>query len=167
MPFSPLRPTAISPTPALWPALLLVGVLGLQGCSMLRPGVDENEGDSASGTGPVIAESSSPSFAVEVRAPDAVRGTLERHLELQRFRNLPDVNASELQRLLGAADANARELLGTMGYFAPTITVELTETPAPRLRRAPWWSLCSPAHRPALPAQTSTSPPTPQQTPKT
>lgn len=129
MPFSPLRPTAISPTPALWPALLLVGVLGLQGCSMLRPGVDENEGDSASGTGPVIAESSSPSFAVEVRAPDAVRGTLERHLELQRFRNLPDVNASELQRLLGAADANARELLGTMGYFAPTITVELTETP--------------------------------------
>lgn len=129
MPFSPLRPTAISPTPALWPALLLVGVLGLQGCSMLRPGVDKDEGDSASGTGPVIAESSSPSFAVEVRAPDAVRGTLERHLELQRFRNLPDVNASELQRLLGAADANARELLGTMGYFAPTITVELTETP--------------------------------------
>ncbi|CAN7365237.1 BamA/TamA family outer membrane protein [Acidovorax sp. LjRoot117] len=96
---------------------------------MLRPGVDKDEGDSASGTGPVIAESSSPSFAVEVRAPDAVRGTLERHLELQRFRNLPDVNASELQRLLGAADANARELLGTMGYFAPTITVELTETP--------------------------------------
>ncbi|MGE6337092.1 autotransporter assembly complex protein TamA [Acidovorax sp. NPDC077664] len=129
MPFSPLRPTAISPTPALWPALLLVGVLGLQGCSMLRPGVDKDEGDSASGTGPVIAESSSPSFAVEVRAPDAVRGTLELHLELQRFRNLPDVNASELQRLLGAADANARELLGTMGYFAPTITVELTETP--------------------------------------
>ncbi|KQO16542.1 hypothetical protein ASF11_09265 [Acidovorax sp. Leaf76] len=124
-----MRPTAISPTPALWPALLLVGVLGLQGCSMLRPGVDKDEGDSASGTGPVIAESSSPSFAVEVRAPDAVRGTLERHLELQRFRNLPDVNASELQRLLGAADANARELLGTMGYFAPTITVELTETP--------------------------------------
>eukprot|EP01031_Cornospumella_fuschlensis_P050868 gene50868-62214_t len=34
-----------------------------------------------------------------------------------------------VQGLLGAADANARELLGTMGYFAPTITVELTETP--------------------------------------
>ncbi|WP_445206437.1 autotransporter assembly complex protein TamA [Acidovorax sp. sic0104] len=129
MPFSPLRPTAISPTPALWPALLLVGVLGLQGCSMLRPGVDKDEGDNASGTSPVIAESSSPSFAVEVRAPDTVRGTLQRHLELQRFRNLPDVNASELQRLLGAADANARELLGALGYFAPTITVELTETP--------------------------------------
>jgi len=96
---------------------------------MLRLGGDKDEGDSASGATPVIAESSSPSFAVEVRAPDAVRNTLERHLELQRFRNLPDVNASELQRLLGAADANARELLGTMGYFAPTITVELTETP--------------------------------------
>ena len=125
----PSRTTAISPTPALWPALLLIGALGLQGCSVLRPGGDKEGEDTAGGATPVIAESSSPSFAVEVRAPDAVRGTLERHLELQRFRNLPDVNANELQRLLGAADANARELLGTLGYFAPTITVELTDTP--------------------------------------
>nr|WP_296017540.1 BamA/TamA family outer membrane protein [uncultured Acidovorax sp.] len=70
-----------------------------------------------------------PSFAVEVRAPDTVRDTLERHLELQRFRKLPDLHDSELQRLLGAADANARDLLGTLGYFAPTITVELSDTP--------------------------------------
>ena len=123
------RTTANSPTPALWPALLLIGALGLQGCSVLRPGSDKEAEDATPGATPVIAESSSPSFAVEVRAPDAVRGTLERHLELQRFRNLPDVNANELQRLLGAADANARELLGTLGYFAPTITVELTDTP--------------------------------------
>lgn len=89
------------------------------------------------GASPVIAESGSPSFAVEVRAPDTVRETLERHLELQRFRNLPDLQANELQRLLGAADANARELVGTLGYFAPTITVELIDTPdsrtAPRM----------------------------------
>ena len=70
-----------------------------------------------------------PSFAVEVRAPDTVRDTLERHLELQRFRKLPDLHDSELQRLLGAADANARDLLGTLGYFAPTITIELSDTP--------------------------------------
>ena len=54
---------------------------------------------------------------------------LERHLELQRFRALPDLQDGELQRLLAAADANARELLGTMGYFAPTITVLMTDTP--------------------------------------
>lgn len=125
MPISVLRPfAAIAPTPAPWSALLLFGALCLQGCSLLPRG-DKSE----SGDAPVIAESSSPSFALEVRAPDAVRETLERHLELQRFRNLPDLHANELQRLLGAADANARELLGTLGYFAPTITVELTETP--------------------------------------
>jgi len=90
---------------------------------MLRP--KDADSDAAASA----AEPATPSFTVEVRAPDAVRDTLERHLELQRFRSLPDLHASELQRLLGAADANARELLGTLGYFAPTITVELTETP--------------------------------------
>ncbi|MBT9512808.1 MAG: BamA/TamA family outer membrane protein [Acidovorax sp.] len=129
MPFCPLRSTATPPTPALWPALLLLGALGLQGCSVLQPGPAGGAESPASNTAPVTAESSAPSFAVEVRAPDAVRETLERHLELQRFRHLPDLQANELQRLLGATDANVRDLLGTLGYFAPTITVELTETP--------------------------------------
>ncbi|MFN4117400.1 autotransporter assembly complex protein TamA [Acidovorax sp.] len=121
---------ANAPTPTLWSALLLFGALGLQGCSLLPRGDADNQGDGSDGAmPPVIAESATPSFAVEVRAPDTVRETLERHLELQRFRNLPDLHANELQRLLGAADANARELLGTLGYFAPTITVELVETP--------------------------------------
>lgn len=89
----------------------------------------DKDKDADSAAAPVIAEAGTASFAVEVRAPDTVRDTLERHLELQRFRKLPDLHANELQRLLGAADANARDLLGTLGYFAPTITVELTETP--------------------------------------
>lgn len=112
-------------TPASWSALLLVGALCLPGCSLLPR--DSNADGAANA--PVIAESGMPSFAVEVRAPDTVRDTLERHLELQRFRKLPDLHDSELQRLLGAADANARDLLGTLGYFAPTITVELSDTP--------------------------------------
>jgi translocation and assembly module TamA len=114
-------------TPTYLSALLLVGALGLPGCSLIQRATDHDAEDAP---GAVIAESSSPSFAVDIRAPDAVRETLERHLELQRFRNLPDLHESELQRLLGAADANARELLGTLGFFAPTITVELKETPA-------------------------------------
>ena len=108
--------------------MLLVAALCLQGCSLL-PTADGKKAAGADATTPSIATSASPSFAVEVRAPDAVRETLERHLELQRFRNLPDLHANELQRLLGAADANARELLGTLGYFGPTITIELVETP--------------------------------------
>jgi len=122
--------TATSPTPARWPALLLFSALCLQGCSLLPLGGEKNGGDDGQPDAAATESApSSPSFTVEVRAPDAVRGTLERHLELQRFRSLPDLHAIELQRLLGAADANARELLGTMGYFAPTITVELSETP--------------------------------------
>lgn len=126
-----LRPSAPPSTPARWSALLLVSVLCLQGCSLLPFGKnkDKDTATDASPDAPAIAESADPSFAVVVNAPDTVRETLERHLELQRFRNLPDLQSSELQRLLGAADANARELMGTMGYFAPTITVELTDTP--------------------------------------
>ena len=132
MPFrDPHFPSARNATPASWPALLLVAALCLPGCSLLpRGGQDGAAADAADG--PVIAESDTPSFAVQVRAPDTVRDTLERHLELQRFRKLPDLHDSELQRLLGAADANARDLLGTLGYFAPTITVELTDTPDSR-----------------------------------
>ena len=115
------------PTPARWPALLLFCMVCLQGCSLLPRGEHSAAADSAST--PVTDGSTVPAFTLEVRAPDGVRETLERHLELQRFRALPDLQDGELQRLLGAADANARELLGTLGYFAPTITVLMTDTP--------------------------------------
>ncbi|WP_265282857.1 autotransporter assembly complex protein TamA [Verminephrobacter aporrectodeae] len=119
-----LRPGVAFPTPPSWPALLallLGSALCLPGCSLLPFGADKDPA--------LEGAAAPPAFSVQVQAPDDVRETLERHLELQRFRNLPDLQASELQRLLGAADANARELLGTMGYFAPTITIELIETP--------------------------------------
>lgn len=106
--------------------MLLCGALVcLPGCSLLPRPADDAPPDAA----PVVADSGRPAFAVVIHAPATVRETLERHLELQRFTRLPDLHPSELQRLLGAADANARELLGTLGYFAPTITVELSETP--------------------------------------
>lgn len=69
-------------------------------------------------------------FTLGVTAPDDVREYLERNLELQRYRQLEDLDGQELSRLLGAAEANTRDLLGTLGYFAPRITIELHETPA-------------------------------------
>ena len=126
-----------SPTPARWPALLFFCVVCLQGCSLLPRGEHSAAADTAST--PVTDRSTLPAFTLEVRAPDGVRETLERHLELQRFRTLPDLQDGELQRLLGAADANARELLGTLGYLAPTITVLMTcllyTSPSPRDKR--------------------------------
>lgn len=68
-------------------------------------------------------------FTLEVHAPDGVREQLMLHLELQRYRQLPDLQAGELSRLLVAADTNARELLGTLGYFSPSITIESRAAP--------------------------------------
>ncbi|HYD77078.1 autotransporter assembly complex protein TamA [Ramlibacter sp.] len=64
-----------------------------------------------------------PAFNLEVRAPDEVRELLERHLELQRYRQVPDLDDAELARLLRLAGRNARELLGTLGYFAPRLDI--------------------------------------------
>lgn len=68
-------------------------------------------------------------FTVEIQGPDNVRQYLGRHLELQRYRELNDLDTGELRRLLTAADANARDLLGTLGYFSPDIAIELKDTP--------------------------------------
>ncbi|MDA8453703.1 BamA/TamA family outer membrane protein [Acidovorax sp. GBBC 3334] len=129
---------SLTTAPAHWPALLLLSLVALQGCSLL-PGArdkadsDENTPTLTSDAGD--AGTGAEAFTLEVRGPDAVRDLLTRHMELQRFRKLPDLQASELSRLLGAAEANARELLATMGYFSPTLTIALKETPgaaAPR-----------------------------------
>lgn len=114
--------------PALRPALLLGAALLLSGCSLLSPKDKEAEAMSIDTSGP-------PAFTLEVDAPKQVRALLEQHLELKRFRHQPDLQRRELTRLLGATDANVRELIGTLGYFSPTVTVELTDTPeeeAPR-----------------------------------
>ena len=75
-------------------------------------------------------------FTVDVRAePAAVREFLERHLEIQRYRQLDDLGAIEISRLMVAAEANARELLNTLGYFTPTLTLELRETPGGKAPR--------------------------------
>src|SRR5947207_14155841 len=60
---------------------------------------------------------------------------MEGHLELHRFRQLDDIGAIEISRLMVAAEANARELLNTLGYFMPTLTLELRETPGAKAPR--------------------------------
>ena len=71
-----------------------------------------------------------PRFAIDLQAPGDLREFLLRHLELQRFRSLRDLDTPELNRLLDQAPDNLRDLLGTQGYFAPEIEVTLDE-PAP------------------------------------
>lgn len=131
--------------PAWWPALLFSGVLLLQGCSLL-PKKDASEGKPVAGLvgGDSTADTTKDNrnsddkkdkadkrdaFTIDVRGPEAVRDYLKLHLEIQRYRELDDLGATEISRLMVAAEANARELLGTLGYFTPTLTLELNETP--------------------------------------
>ena len=120
-------------TPVRWPALLLCSLLGLQGCSLLPPslGGPKDKAPDVSG----VPDGAPLAFTLDVRAPEDIDVYLTKNLELQRFRRFPGLEARELSRLLGAADDNARELLATLGYFAPTLTLEMKETPdaeAPR-----------------------------------
>ena len=68
-------------------------------------------------------EPAAPSFDIQVQASDEVRGLLERHLQLQRYRAVSDLDARELEQLQVLATRDARELLGTLGYFSPQIEI--------------------------------------------
>jgi len=70
-----------------------------------------------------------PRFEIELDAPDAVRETLLRHMDLQRFRRLRRLDTNELNRLLLQAPDNLRDLLGTLGHFSPVIQVDALQAP--------------------------------------
>ncbi len=70
-----------------------------------------------------------PRFEIELDAPDGVRETLLRHMELQRFRRLRQLDVNELNRLLLQAPDNLRDLLGTLGHFSPVIQVDPLQAP--------------------------------------
>ena len=109
--------------PALFFLLFALALL-LSGCSVWQRVTGRGTDADAAAAGEGRA-----AFTLEVQAPDALRALLERHLELQRFRQLPDLQDGELQRLLARADVDARELLATQGYFSPRITIETQAAP--------------------------------------
>ncbi len=72
---------------------------------------------------PKQASATPQAFALEVRSSDEdIRDFLTQHLDLQRYRGLSDLDETELTRLLRDADVQARELLGTLGFFKPTLS---------------------------------------------
>ncbi len=113
----------------------------LSGCSLLRK-------DTASTTAPsdgtqVVSTTDAPTeagrtgrrdaFTVVVQGPEEARDYLTTHLDLQRYRQLDDLSVAEISRLMLAAEPNARALLATLGHFAPTLDLQLKDTPgAPR-----------------------------------
>lgn len=102
---------------AILAALLLIGPWGLLSALAATPLSDTalSLGSSAPGEG---------AFTLVVDAPDEVRETLERNLDILRYRSLSDLSDSELARLLLAAEQDARALVATLGYFSPTVSIE-------------------------------------------
>jgi len=74
--------------------------------------------------GPLAAaQPPSYSFDLVVRAPDKVKPMLEQHLELRRYREVPDLDDAEYVRLIALAERDARQLLGTLGFFSPQVRI--------------------------------------------
>ncbi|MBC7728145.1 MAG: BamA/TamA family outer membrane protein [Microbacteriaceae bacterium] len=101
--------------------LALALVISLGGCAMF--GSPESGAQQSAAAAAVRPEPEKPSFDIEVKAPEPARELLEKHLELQRFREVQDLDDAELTRLISLADRNARELLGTLGYFSPKLSI--------------------------------------------
>ncbi|TNF62719.1 MAG: outer membrane protein assembly factor [Burkholderiales bacterium] len=74
-----------------------------------------------------------PRFEIDLKAPEAIRPFLLRHMNLQRFRLLEDLDSAELDRLLARAPDDLGGLLGTLGYFSPRIEVARMDSAPPDL----------------------------------
>lgn len=70
----------------------------------------------------VVPERNEAAFTLEIQAPEEIADLLNKHLELQRYRELTDLGADELTRLLALAEEDTRRLVATLGYFSPTIS---------------------------------------------
>jgi len=114
----------------MWLMLTLPAVAMAQAA---LPGVATTSDVSASGSpevllaseaAPVItATPANSAFEIRIDAPDDIQQLLTRHLELQRYRELTDLNDDELARLMAQAEQDARQLVGTLGYFSPNIVI--------------------------------------------
>ncbi len=84
---------------------------------------------SAPASGATSSSSEQPeaaAFDIEVRMPpafSALRELIEKHIELQRYRAVTDLDDTELARLIVLAERDVRNLAGTLGYFSPDIRV--------------------------------------------
>lgn len=66
-----------------------------------------------------------PRFSLQVNAPEPFAALLLKHLNIQRFQHLSDLDATELRRLADQLPRDVRDLMGTQGHFAPQVSVEL------------------------------------------
>ena len=114
-----------------WPAFFVYAVL-VSGALQAQTVPVSPDAPAPVQTSPQTPDPSSPqtlAFEIDIQAPPGVKDYLLRHMELQRYRELTDLDANELARLLTAAQSNVKDLLGTLGYFAPEVAIAVQDTP--------------------------------------
>ena len=80
------------------------------------------------------ANTNATAFDIRVEAPEDIRNLLERHLQLERFRAVTDIEEAELARLMVLADSDVRNLLGTLGYFNSDVQISRSPVSTPPTR---------------------------------
>ena len=103
--------------------LLSAAPLWAQAQNSPPPAISEKPATEAEETETTDPSKALPRFGITLDTLETLKPLLLRHMELQRFRTLADLDASELERLLVAAPENLRDLLGTQGYFDPKVSV--------------------------------------------
>jgi translocation and assembly module TamA len=96
------------------------------------PALAQDTAAPASVPGAQPARAGTPSFDIDLRAPDSVKPLLEQHMELRRYREVSDLDDAELARLMVLAERDVRELVATLGFFDPKISVRRAPGDAPR-----------------------------------
>jgi translocation and assembly module TamA len=76
-------------------------------------------------------------FELTVKANEKdIAPWMAQHLELQRYKNLSDLDDQEMAKLLRDADVQARDLLATLGYFNPQLKWALDDSPSAEHQRS-------------------------------
>jgi translocation and assembly module TamA len=104
--------------------VMLLMLTTLSGCAALGQAQPEGAAGASAAAG---EPEGSPVVRVEIDAPGALKGLLERNLDLSRLARLTRGDAvtdTELTRLVDAAPAQVKELLQTEGYFNPELAVQ-------------------------------------------
>ena len=126
--------TALLEKPYRTVAIIVLALMGVSAALAQLPSESSQKSASIQQTtptppgaiGPAGADSSSTAFDIVVRTPpqfNDLRELVERHIELQRYRAVTDLDDSELARLIVLAEGNVRNLVGTLGYFSPDIRI--------------------------------------------
>ena len=114
-------------------------VLALPGCAIFRdeaapadPPPASTTDEARAGQVGAVGDSTEASAAFDIRveaADDDLRQLIERHNELQRYRPISDLDEAEFARLMALTERDVRNLLGTEGYFNPTVRVRREGAP--------------------------------------